>query len=146
MRYTYLAMMMFFLAGVLVQVFLAGRAVMGVDAGSLDAHRDFGWPLAHMLAPLVFIASLFVGAGRGFLYTSIAWILCVVAVPILAGMASEATNAGESVPAVAGIHPLLAVIAFALTLWLAYRAWSLVQAHMTAPTPAPSPTGARKQA
>lgn len=127
-RYVYLALILLFLAGVLVQAMLAGRFLFA--GASPTPHIELGWPLAHMLAPITLLLSFFLGGGRRFWITSLVWGVLAVVQPILAGMAHEGSTE------LAALHVPNALILFVLSLWLAWRAWEMAMAK---PAPAPAP-------
>ena len=125
-RYVYLGLIILFLAGVLVQALLAGRFIFA--AADPTPHVELGWPLAHMLAPVVFLLSLFLKGGRAFWITSILWFVSAVVQPIFAALGAEGPND------LAALHVVNALVLFSLTLWLADRAWHLA---MQRPRPPP---------
>ena len=124
-RYVYLALILLFLAGVLVQALLAGRFILGGE--SSEPHIALGWPLAHMLAPIVLLLSFFLGGGRAFWVTSLVWGILAIVQPILAAMAEEGPDA------VAALHVPNALVLFTLSLWLAWRAWGMAMQPPAAP-------------
>jgi len=97
------------LVAIVAQVYLAGYGIFG---GGFGAHIGLGWPLAHMIVPIVAILGFFCRLGRNLVLTNVALLVLAAALPILPG-------AGSSY--VAALHPLLAVFVFGITLYLAYR-------------------------
>ena len=128
-RYAYLGLILLFLAGVLVQAMLAGRFIFA--GAEPTAHVELGWPLAHMLAPLAFLVSLFLGGGRAFWITSIVWFVSAAVQPIFAAMGTEGPNEA------AALHIPNALVLFVLSLWLANRAWGMAMAKPVAAQPKP---------
>jgi hypothetical protein len=128
--YVYLGLISLFTAGVLVQAVLAGRFIFA--AADPGPHIELGWPLAHMLAPLAFLVSLFLKGGRMFWMTSIVWVLSAVTQPILAALAEEGPSEG------AAFHVVNALILFALSVALTHRATMLAMEKPAAASP-PAP-------
>lgn len=139
-RHVYVVLIGLFVLAILAQAYLAGRVVFGAEAASTDAeestHAALGWPLAHMFAPLVLLASFFTWGGWRFAATSIAWGLAAFGLPVLAEMALEDGNSSAG-----AFHPPLAVLLFGLSLWLTWKGYQLA---MERPAPAPAaPSAAR---
>jgi hypothetical protein len=97
------------LAGVLVQSYLAGRALFGAE--SFRPHVDLGYPLAHMLAPILLVVSFFARLSLK-MHAAVAIVFLLVALqPSLAAMRTSLVDA-------AALHPLNAVVVFAMGLWV----------------------------
>ncbi len=118
-RVAYLIAAGLFLAGVTLQVFLAGMVVV---AGQIDwaNHRDLGHTLALPLIVMIITAYL------GRIPRSMKWLTwALFAVYVL--QADVVIFMRSSAPAVSALHPVLALIDFGLALTLLLRAWSLVR-------------------
>ena len=130
-RYVYLGLILLFLAGVLVQAMLAGRFMFaGADS---EPHVAFGWMLAHAVGPIVLLLSFFLRGGRAFWVTSLVWGILVIVQPVLAAMAADGPNEA------AAFHVVVALVIFAMTAWLAQRAWAMAMAAKAAAAAPPAP-------
>lgn len=119
MRYVHLVLVVLFMLGVIAQAHSAGRFIFGV-VGDNDAHVALGWPLAHMLAPLMMLASFFTRGGKGIYIGSIVAFVIAAAMPFVA-LANE-----EGASEVEALHPVMAVLLFGVLLWLFLREMKLV--------------------
>jgi hypothetical protein len=115
-RVVYLVLAWAFLTGITAQILLIGLDLFA-DSSMLAAHETLGWIL-HLAPLLVLLFAVLSRAGRE------SWLLClaltvtVFFVPILATLK-------DSSPAAAALHPLIATIAFALSVWVAANAWKV---------------------
>jgi len=125
-RYIYLFAAWLFVAGVVVQVFLAGMVVVALRMG-WDSHIGLGHTLA---GPLLFmLVSMYLGR----LPRQMKWLTWLLfGVYVL--QADVVIFLRMQAPVVSALHPVLALVDFALGLYLAQRAWSLAR---QAQTPAP---------
>lgn len=116
--YVYAALAWAFVAGVVLQVFLAG---LGLFAGSenLALHTTFGWIL-HLAPNLVLLAAALAGAGRRQISLAVALAITVWIVPILAAVRHD-------LPLAAAFHPLGAVLTFWLAIIVARGALNLAR-------------------
>lgn len=105
--YLYAALAWAFVAGVILQIFLAGLGLF-VGSANFALHTTFGWIL-HLAPNLVLIAAALAGAGRRRIVQAVALAITVWIVPILAAVRHD-------IPLAAAFHPLGAV----LTFWLAF--------------------------
>jgi Family of unknown function (DUF6220) len=114
-------------AGLLVQVFLAG---MGVFAGRTNfaTHRDFGYTLT--LVPVILLVTALVGRfGR--------W--HAIAAAVMLGqfiLQSVLVLQRDSIPAIAALHPVNAFLMLLIAVWVAMDAWR--RRSMPEPTVAPA--------
>jgi hypothetical protein len=118
-RYTYLVAACLFLAGVVLQVFLAGMVVVALRMG-WDNHIGLGHFLAAPL--LVMLVSQYPGRFPRRM-KQLTWLLFgvyVLQADIVIFLRAQA-------PLVSALHPVLALVDFALGLALARRAWPLVK-------------------
>jgi Family of unknown function (DUF6220) len=107
-----------FLAGLVIQIFLIGVYLFS-DRSALSAHQGLGWVLH--LAPLVVLLFAFLArAGRRHWLWALALTVVVLIVPILAAIK-------DSVPVAAALHPLAAVVAFALACVVAWNSYAALR-------------------
>ena len=117
--YGYLAA--FFVLGVLVQVYLAGIGIFGINstkvanATSLDPHRAWGTVLM-VLSLILLILALIAWASR----TTVIWTFVLALLVIVAQTALAA--AGENSKWTGGLHALDGMVILLLSLWLAITA------------------------
>jgi len=117
-RYVYLALAWLFLAGIVVQVFLAGMGLFSVQH-DFEPHIGLGW-LLHIGPVLLLIAAAIAQVGRRIIWWNVALLLAVGVQPFLPAMKKE-------VPFAAALHPVNALIIFWLTLTIGLMAWRLVR-------------------
>ncbi len=123
-RYAYTAVAWLFVGGILTQVFLIGLTFLG-GRPNLPTHAGLGHGLA--IAPLLMV--VFAYTGRLPRPTKpFTWLALVIYVL----MADVVIFMRGSVPIIAALHPVLAVILFGVTGFLAVRAWRLVRELRTA--------------
>jgi hypothetical protein len=106
-------------AGLLVQVFLAGMGVFD-SASSFITHRDWGYTLTLLPAVLI-VTGLVGGFGRA----------QVVAAAVMLGqfiLQSILVLQRESSPAIAALHPVNGFLILLIAIWLARDAWRIWQA------------------
>jgi hypothetical protein len=113
----FVAVTWLFVVGVLIQVFLAGLLIFG--AGGRDAHIGLGW-LLHLVPVPILLLAWAAKAGRTTLWLSLGLFIAVFVQPFLPELKVTA-------PAVAALHPVDAMLIFALAIAVAYRAWRLWQ-------------------
>jgi len=118
-RYAYAAVASLFVLGILTQVFLIGLTFLG-GRPSLGSHRGLGHGLA--LAPLLMIILAYTGQLPRPL-KPFTWL--VLAIYIL--LADMVIFMRVSAPLIAALHPVLAVLLFGISGFLAIRAWQLVR-------------------
>lgn len=118
-RYTYFGAAVLFLLGVLTQVFLAGMVVVAIRMG-WDAHIGLGHTLA---GPLLFmLVSMYLGKlpGRMKRLTWLLFLVYVLQADVIIFLRFQA-------PVISALHPVLALIDFALGWTLAQKAWGLLR-------------------
>lgn len=119
LRIIYLIASSLFLAGVALQVFLAGMVVVALQMG-WGNHRDLGHTLG--LPLLVMLVTAYLGRlPRKTIWLT--WLL--LGVYIL--QADVIIFMRASMPFVSAFHPVLALVDFGLAAYLVYQAWSLVR-------------------
>ncbi len=125
-RFVYLIAAWLFVAGVVVQVFLAGMVVVAYRMGWTN-HISLGHSLAVPL--LLMLVSQYPGRFPGRM-KGLTWLLFgvyVLQADIIIFLRSQ-------VPVISAFHPVLALVDFALGLVLARAAWPLTR-QAQAPTP-----------
>jgi nicotinamide riboside transporter PnuC len=117
-RYTYAALALAFVAGILLQVYFAGLGLF-VGSKGFDLHVTFGW-LLH-LGPLpILVAAAGARAGRRQILPAAALAITFFFVPILAAIRADA-------PYTAAFHPVAAVLGFLLATIVARGATRLIR-------------------
>ncbi len=118
-RVAYVALVWLFLIGLVVQVFLAGLGMFSADARDFGLHIQLGWTLAHLVPVLILIAAAVGRVGR----TTLLWVGALVITsaiqPFLPGLRDSAV-------ALAALHPVNAMVMFAITVWLAWTSPALL--------------------
>ncbi len=128
-RYAYLFAAWLFLLGVSVQVFLAGMVVVALQMG-WNNHISLGHFLAAPL--LLMLISQYPGRLPGRV-KRLTWLLFVV----YALQADVIIFLRFQAPVVSALHPVLALVDFALGLALARAAWSLARQAQEPARPLP---------
>ena len=104
-----------FALGVLLQAFLAGAALPQLGgSGSFATHIEIGYTAMGIIALLVLIAAGLGRADRGQIWASVALFVLYIVQTLLP------TFKG-STPFLAALHPLNALVLFALAVWLFLR-------------------------
>jgi hypothetical protein len=123
-RYLYVALVWLYVAGILVQVFLAGIGMFGAER-DFEPHIGLGW-LLHLVPILLLIVAAIARVGSRLIWWNVALLLVQFFQPILPSQRAGA-------PWAAALHPVLALIIFWLALTIGLMAWRLVR------QPAPAP-------
>jgi hypothetical protein len=124
--YAYLSALFF--AGVLVQVFLAGVGVFGINAlkvanaSSFNAHRAWGFVLMLTSLVLLIIALIAWQSARTMISTFVLALLTVIAQNVLAAL-------GDSNKWFGGLHALDGMLILLLSLWIAMLGWRRVRSR-----------------
>jgi hypothetical protein len=118
-RYAYTAVAWLFVVGILTQVFFIGLSLLG-RRPSWESHISLG----HMLAgaPLLMIILAYVGRLPRPM-KPLTWLALVIYILL----ADVVIFMRQSAPLVAALHPVLAVLLFGVTGFLAIHAWRLVR-------------------
>jgi len=116
-----------FVAAIVIQVFLAGAALTQLGGSGIFAtHIDFGYSAVGIAALAVLLTALVARAPRRDIGISFLLLILYVVQTLL-------PIARASIPAVAALHPVNAMLLFGLATWYAVRAWrARGQAAMTA--------------
>ena len=129
LRIAYLVVAWLFVVGILGQVFLVGLALLDAQP-TWPMHIEFGHELVAL--PLLLVVLSFVGrlprAAKGL--TALLFVVAVMQAEVFAAVRN-------AVPLLAALHPVLALVLFALAVTVAFRAWAFVwEPHQAAGPPA----------
>ena len=114
----YLVLVWLYLAGIVVQTFLAGTALFAPER-NFDLHRDLGY-LLH-LAPIGLVIVAVAGrVGREIITWTGALLVVQGIQPLLPGLRAD-------LPWAAALHPVLVLAIFWLGVMLGLKAWLLVR-------------------
>ena len=116
-RYAYIGLVWLFLMALLVQVLFVGLALFG-DPRDIEIHRTFGY-LLHLSPVVILIATWVDQVGR----TTLLWVAGLVGVTLVQPLLPML--AGTS-PLLAALHPVLALVMFAIAARLAWTSVSLL--------------------
>lgn len=130
-RILYVVLAWAVVVGLVAQVFLIGLALLAADASAISLHRNIGW-IVHLLPIAVLVFAWFSRAGRGHWMWALASAVVVFLVPIFVLLR-------DSVPVLAALHPVAAVLAFPLSLVVALN--SLRALGDESPLRFPNPMG-----
>jgi hypothetical protein len=100
-RYAYVAVIWAFVAFLVIQIFFAGLGLFG-HPPDMSLHRGFGW-LVHILDLLLLVAALTARVGR----PTIWWVLTLF---LTSAIQPSLALAKDSLPLLAALHPLNAVV------------------------------------
>ena len=107
-----------FVAAIVVQVFLAGAALANLGgSGDYSTHVGFGYSVVGIAALLLVLSAIAARRSRREVATTIGLLLLYIVQTML-------PSARASVPFVAALHPLNAMVLFGLAAWYARRAWT----------------------
>ena len=124
-RTLYLISTWLVLAGITIQILLAGMVVVAGQIGWAN-HRDLGHAMG--LPLLLMVVTAYLGRMPGSM-KRMTWLLFVVYII----QADVIIFMRGSAPIVSAFHPVLALIDFALAVTLARRAWSLLRQYEPVP-------------
>jgi len=115
-RRLYLAAAWLFVASIVVQVFLAGAAISNLGgSGNFDTHAAFGYTVVGLLALAVLLTAVLSGLPRREIGIAFGLLLLYVFQTILPSFKG-------STPWIAALHPVNALMLFAVAIWVAWRA------------------------
>lgn len=117
-RFVYVALTWAFVIGILLQVYFIGLGLFS-SSDYLELHATFGW-LLHLVPPFILLAAALARAGRSRILLTAALAVLIFFVPILAGIRADA-------PMTAAFHPVAAVLAFGLAIFVARGARTLLR-------------------
>ena len=118
-RIVYLITAWLFIIGVTVQVFLVGMVVVAGRMGWSN-HVDLGHSLG--LPLVIMLVTAYIGRLPGSI-KRLTWLLLLVYIL----QADVFIFMRDSAPTISALHPVMALLDFALGLTLAIKAWSLVK-------------------
>jgi putative tricarboxylic transport membrane protein len=106
-----------FVAAIVVQVFLIGTALRELGGSdNFNDHINFGYTYVGFAALLVVVTALIARAGRRSIGISVGLLLLYVVQTML-------PYAKDSIPWISALHPVNAMLMFALSIWFAWGAW-----------------------
>ena len=118
-RTLYVVLAWAFVVGLTVQVFLIGAGIFGASSSGFDLHAAFGWIL-HLFPLLILVFAYLSRGGRLYWGWAAVLALVVFVVPLLA-------TARTSAPIIAALHPVVAMISYAIAVIVAVSASRLSQ-------------------
>lgn len=131
LRWLHAAAAAVFVAAILVQVFLAGAALTNLGgSGDFASHIEFGFTWVGLAALALVVTALIARRPRRDVGITLGLMGLYIVQTILPGLRA-------TVPSVAALHPVNAMLLFALAAWYARRTWSQTRAA-AASTVAPS--------
>jgi len=115
-RRLHLAAAWLFVAAIVIQVFLAGAAIANLGgSGDFATHREFGYSVVGLVALAVLITAVAGGLPRRQIGISFGLLVLYIVQTLLPTFKS-------TVSWVAALHPVNALLLFALAIWVARRA------------------------
>lgn len=106
-----------FVAAIVVQVFLAGAAMTQLGgSGAFASHSDFGYSAVGLAALAVVVTAVIARAGRRAILISVGLLALYV-------VQTSLPLARASIPVVAALHPVNALLLFIGAAWYARLAW-----------------------
>ena len=106
-----------FVAAIVIQVFLAGAALSNLGgSGEFGTHIEFGYTGVGLAALAVFVTALIARRPRRDSLIAAGLLVLYIVQTML-------PSARGSMPIVAALHPLNAMILFVLAIWYARHAW-----------------------
>jgi len=108
---------MVFVVAIVVQVFLAGAALLQLGGdGDFRTHADFGYTWVGIAAFVVVVTAALARVGRRRIGISVLLLVLYV-------VQTSLPYAREDIPAIAALHPVNAMFLFGLASWFAWTAW-----------------------
>jgi hypothetical protein len=107
-----------FVGAIVVQVFLAGAAIANLGGtGDFRSHVDFGYTWVGLAALAVLVTALLARRPRTEVGTAAALLVLYIVQTLLPA-------AKASMPTIAALHPVTAMLLFGLGAWYSRRAWA----------------------
>jgi mercuric ion transport protein len=117
LRRVHAAVAIVFVVAIIVQVFLAGAAIANLGgSGNFETHIEFGYTWIGLAALALLVTALAARRPRREVGIALALLLLYIVQTILPGFRASASW-------VAALHPVNALLLFALASWYARRAW-----------------------
>jgi hypothetical protein len=123
-RYIFLALTSLLLVGIIVQVYLVGLTMLGGQSGVMDDHNGIGLVLGPVTLLIILPAYLGRLPNSMKLYS---WLIFATYFAMLV-----LANVRQSVPSVAALHPVLALVLFAMTISQVISAWKAIREPLVA--------------
>ena len=113
----HLAAAVLFVAAIVVQVFLAGLAIANLGgSGSFGTHIEFGYTWIGLAALALLVTALVARRPR----REIGWVAAIIVLYVIQTLLPAAK---ASLPAIAALHPVNALLLFGVAAWYARRTW-----------------------
>ena len=104
-------------ATIVVQVFLAGAAIANLGgSGDFSTHVEFGYTWVGLAVLALVVTALLARRPRREVLVTVGLLVLYIVQTIL-------PSAKGSMPAVAALHPVNALLLFAIAIWYARRTW-----------------------
>jgi hypothetical protein len=117
LRWVHVLAAIVFVAAIVVQVFLAGAALLQLGGdGDFRTHMDFGYTWVAIAALVVLVTAALARVGRRRIGFSALLLVLYIVQTLLPAFKKD-------LPAVAALHPVNAMLLFALATWYAWTAW-----------------------
>jgi len=117
LRWVHVLAAVLFVAAILVQVFLAGAALLQLGGnGDFGTHIDFGYTAVGLAALVVVVTAVIARVGGRRIGISVLLLVLYIVQTLLPAFKQD-------LPAVAALHPVNAALLFALATWFAWTAW-----------------------
>jgi hypothetical protein len=117
LRRVHVAAAVIFVVAIVVQVFLAGAAIVNLGgSGDFGTHVEFGYTWLGIAAVALLVTAFIARRPRRELGV-------VVAIVVLYVIQTALPGFRDSVPALAFLHPVNAMLLFTLAAWYAREAW-----------------------
>jgi hypothetical protein len=117
-RYAFLGLVWIYLAGIVVQTFLAGAALFS-PGRDFELHRSLGYIL-HLVPILLLVVALVGRVGRPIIWWTVGLLVVQGIQPLLPMLRAD-------MPWAAALHPVLALAIFWLAISIGLQAWRLVR-------------------
>jgi hypothetical protein len=106
-----------FVVAIVVQVFLAGAALLQLGgSGDFRTHADFGYSAVGLAALAVVVTAALAKVGRRRIGISVLLLVLYI-------VQTSLPYAKNDIPAIAALHPVNAMFLFGLAAWFAWTAW-----------------------
>ena len=140
-RYAFAATAVLFVAGVVVQIFLAGWGVTGLGGQGMNNHIQFGYWLS--LAPVIpLILAWPARAGR----QTVAMCAVLLVITFVQTLLPSTAPGRANIPWIAALHPITAFVVLGLGIMVARRAVALARSEPVPAAAADEPASATPQA
>ena len=117
MRMVHALAAMVFVAAIVVQVFLAGAALLQLGgSGDFRTHIDFGYTWVGLASLAVVVTAALARVGRRRIGISALLLVLYIVQTLLPALKKD-------MPSVAALHPVNAMLLFGLAAWFAWTAW-----------------------